>query len=77
MVEWNTGMVAERVISLPPTCILVLLYNRTALDMRVQVTDLFPESNYSGTSNKGPSEKETTSIQRTLFWAPFLVMVHF
>ncbi len=33
----------------------------------------------SGTSNKGPSEKGTTSLQRTLFWTPFPIAsrVHF
>ena len=29
------------------------------------------KSKYSGTSDKGPSEKGTTSQQRTQFWTPF------
>ncbi len=42
---------------------------------RREDNNIFMASSYSGTSTKGPSEKGTTSLQRTLFWTPFPLAV--
>ena len=46
------------------------VYRMKQLTIIVVLAMTFPKSVYSGTSDKGPSEIGTTSIQRTLVAAP-------
>ena len=51
-------------------------YLRKALVPVIECREV--DHGYSGTSNRGPSKKRTTSQQRTLIWAPgTIALVHF